>query len=327
MKRRILIQVLSLLIALGMALAGARSVSARPRIDHLPQTETPSSARFVMSGSISSEGQTIPISGSGAFAGSNGTVDLTLTAPEGATSRPDKITASVIVLGDKLYFKLGGLGLEDDDEWYVTDIAAVMGMPGSIIGMPGSMTDVEPILDAAVKSKEIGKETIAGAQTTRYQIDVDLMQLALAAGLPTEGTEDSTLSMLLWVGDDDKYVHQFTLMLSVSSTSGDITVSLSMDLTMTFSDFNAPIEITAPPNATPIDLGSNPSIIGAVPISAGGPLLGMGSMGTAGMPATGKSDTDSSLPLLLILAVSMVASGALLLYASPNSRRAEDRQA
>ncbi len=98
--------VLSLVIALGVALGGARAVLAAPGVDHLPEVKTPSSGKFAISGSISSDGQTIPISGSGAFSGNDAMIDLTLTAPEGATSGPDKIMLSAIALDNKLYFKI-----------------------------------------------------------------------------------------------------------------------------------------------------------------------------------------------------------------------------
>jgi hypothetical protein len=293
---------LSLVIALGLALGGARAVLAAPGVDHLPEVKTPSSGKFVLSGSISSDGQTIPISGSGAFSGNDAMVDLTLTAPEGATSGPDKIMLSAIALDNKLYFKISGLGA--DDEWYVADLDDLMaGMPGSVVGMPGSMTDLDPMLHAAISSKEVGKEVINGAATTKYQLDVDLEKLATAAGAPPEELGNSSLTMLLWVGDTDMYVHQFSIMLNAESTSGDITISLMMDLTMTFSDFDVPVTITAPPNAEPIDLGA-------------GPIVSMPTTTSAGMPKTGAGSDNTMLLVLLALSMSLVLSGVAVRRAS-----------
>lgn len=304
---------LSLVIAFGMALAGVRSATASPGVDHLPETKLPDSAKFVMSGSLSSQGQSIPINGSGAFSGQDAMLDITLTAPEGTTSGPDEITASLIVLENKVYFKTAGLsslGAGVDEQWYVADLGEVemAGVPGSIVGVPGSITDLEEMLDAAISSEEIGKETINGAATTKHEISVDLEKVAAATGGSTEGLGDSSLSMTLWVGDADMYVHQFNMMLSVDSSSGDIAVSLDLDLTMTFSDFDKSVNIVAPANAEPVDLGLTPSIIGGMPGSTENPIMGGGT--SAGMPRTGSS--NDFLPLaLLALGMGLVLSGGI----------------
>ncbi|HKP54730.1 MAG TPA: hypothetical protein VJ183_19000 [Chloroflexia bacterium] len=303
--------VLSLVVALGLALGGARTVSAAPGVDHLPQTKTPASGKFVLSGSISSEGsggvvsepQTIPVSGSGAFSGDDAMLDVTLTAPEGVTSGPDKIMFSIIALDNKLYFKTSGLGIEDD-KWYVADLdSALTGMPGSVMGMPGSMTDLEAMVHAAISSKEVGKETINGVATTKYQLDVDVEKLAIAAGGSTEGLEDVTLSMLLWVGDADMYVHQFSVTYDIETTSGDITFSLMIDLMVTFSDFDMPVTITAPPDAEPID-EELATILGGMPISTTGPPET-----TVGMPRSGSGIDNTMLIALLAVSMGLVLSG------------------
>jgi hypothetical protein len=298
---------LAFIVALGLALSGARGVAARSTVDHLPQTKSPSSGKFVLSGSISSEGQTVPISGSGAFSGNNAMLDLTLTAPEGATSGPDKIMLGVIALDDKLYFKISGLGGETDDQWYVTDLnTATTGMPGAVVGMPGSLTDIDPMLHAAISSKQVGKEPIHGVPTTKYQLDVDIEQLVTATGGSTEGLDNAALTMFLWIGDSDMYVHQFSMMVEAQSSSGDITASIMMDLTVTFSDLDKPISITAPADAEPLDLG--PLLSGGMP-EIGRPIMGMPGS-SAGMPRSGASAGDNGMPLaLLALGTGLVLMG------------------
>jgi len=284
-----------LVIALGLALGGARAVLAAPGVDHLPKAKAPSSGKFVLSGSISSEDQTIPINGSGAFSGNDAMIDLTLTAPEGATTGPDKIMLSAIALDNKLYFKISGLGA--DDEWYVADLDELMaGMPGSVVGMPGSLTDIDPMLHAAISSKEVGKEDLNGVSTTKYQLDVDLEKLATAVGAPPGELGNSSLTMLLWVGDTDMYVHQFNIMLTSETVSGDITFSLSVDLTVTFSDFDVPVTITAPPDAQPIDLGA-------------GPIVSMPTTTSAGMPRAGSGTDNTMMIVLLAVSMGLVLSG------------------
>ena len=305
--------VLSLVVALGVAAGGVSAAAASPVADQLPQVQLPSAARFVISGIISSEGQTVPINGSGAFSDQNAMLDVTLTAPEGATSGPDKITLGAIVVDGKLYVKTSGVDAGTDDKWYVIDTGTLTeGIPGAVMDMPGSLTDIETMLGAAVSSKEVGKEAIGGAPTTKYQIDVDLQKLAAATGGSTAGTEGSTLTMFLWVGDKDMYVHQFNMMLSVDSSSGDITLNLAADLTITFSDFDVPVTITAPENAEPLDLSS--VLGGDVLGSIGMPNVEMsGSGATAGMPRTGSGGPDNTLMLVLLaLSVSIILTGAAI---------------
>lgn len=297
--------ILSLVVAIGLAMGGIGSASASPTKDNLPQVKLPSAAKFVMSGNIASGGQTVPISGSGAFSGQNAMIDLTLTAPQGVTSGPDKVSFGAIVVDGKLYVKAAGVDPSTDNKWYVIDPATItQGMPGSVMGMPGSLTDVESMLDAAVSSKVVGKEAIGGAPTTKYQIDIDLQKLAAATGGSTTGTENTKLTVFLWVGDTDMYAHQVKMMLSADSLSGDATLNLTADLTITFSDFDMPVAITAPPNAEPLDLNA---ALGGSPL---GLMTGTNvSVVSAGMPRTGSGGDSTLLFTLLALSLGLVLSG------------------
>jgi hypothetical protein len=282
-----------------------------------PQVKAPDSAKFDLTGSISSGGETIPISGSGAFGPNEFMMDLTLTAPAGASSGPDAIMLSAIVIGDKLYFKLGGLGLGDEDKWYVSDLDDVTGgATGMMPGMPGSMADLQAVLEALTIT-EVGKETINGAATTQYRIDVDLEKLnefaSSASGTPpTEVPEGTVLTFNVWVGDQDMYVHRFSMNFDTVVATGEQEDDLSFDLTITFKEFNAPVNITAPANAEPIDLG--PAIGGVIPgmPSVIGVMPGMPGSSMAGMPRTGAAEQSNNLPIgLAVVALASIALGTV----------------
>ncbi|HYP41131.1 MAG TPA: hypothetical protein VEX13_12300, partial [Chloroflexia bacterium] len=261
MKMQAKARILALVMALAMALVMAQGAAAQTTPGAFPQVKNPDSAKFDITGSISSGGETIPISGSGAFGPSQFMMDLTLTAPAGATSGPDAIMLSAIVLDDKLYFKLGGLGLGgDEDKWYVSDLNDVTGgATGMLPGMPGSMADLQALLEALTIT-EAGKETINGAATTQYRIDVDIEKLnefvsGASGTTSTEIPEGTTLVFNVWVGDQDMYVHRFSMNFDTVLAVDEREEDLSFDLTITFKEFNAPVTITAPANAEPLDLG------------------------------------------------------------------------
>ena len=302
--------VLSLAVALGIALGGVGAAAAAPGIDHLPQTKTPTSGKFVMSGSISSSGQTIPLDGSGAFSGENVMLDLALSRPEGVTSGPEEVTLGAVALDNKLYFKAGGIGA-GSDQWYVVDLNdAMSALPGSVMGMPGSMADLEAMIHSAVSSKEVGKEAINGVPTTKYQLDVDVAKVASATGQPTEGLENTTLSMTLWVGDEDMYVHQFTMAMGVDTTSGDIAFSLDVELMMTFSDLDKPVTITAPAGAQTIDAETLAVALSGLSIGGNaGPPIAVEEQPTVGMPRTGSGSDSTLLLALMALGMGLVLSG------------------
>ncbi|HEX9988445.1 MAG TPA: hypothetical protein VGE45_08210 [Chloroflexia bacterium] len=318
MKMQAKARVMALVMALAMALVMVQGAAAQTTPGSFPQVKTPDSAKFDLTGSISSGGETIPISGSGAFGPGQFMMDLTLTAPAGATSGPEAITLSAIVLGDKLYFKLGGLGLgEDEDKWYVSDLDDVTGgATGMMPGMPGSMADLQAVLEALTIT-EVGKETINGAATTQYRIDVDLEKLnefaSSASGTPpTEVPEGTSLVFNVWVGDQDMYVHRVSMNFDTVVAAGEQEDDLSFDLTLTFKEFNAPVNIVAPPNAEPIDLG--PALGGVIPgmPSVIGVMPGMPGSSMAGMPRTGAAEQSNNLPLALaVVALASIALGSV----------------
>jgi hypothetical protein len=317
MKMQAKARVMALVMALAMALALAQGAAAQTTPGAFPEVKAPDSAKFDLTGSISSEGETIPLSGSGAFGPGQFMMDLTLTAPAGASSGPDAIVLSAIVLDDKLYFKLGGLGLEGDDKWYVSDLDDVTGgATGMLPGMPGSMADLQAVLEALTIT-EVGKETINGAATTQYRIDIDLEKLnefaSSAPGtMPTEVPEGTALVFNVWVGDQDMYVHRFSMNFDTVLAVDEREEDLSFDFTITFKEFNAPVSITAPANAEPIDLGpalggvipGMPSVIGAIP--------GMPGSSMAGMPRTGAAEQSNNLPVALaVVALASIALGSV----------------
>ena len=328
--------VLFMVLGMSLSLGGVASAQTNP----FPATKQPSSGRFDISGSFKMTtsggglGQNLDanatITGGGAFSGQNMQLDMTMNmdAPQSpgspaGTGAPTSITMSMILLDGKLYYKISGL--TEDDRWIVTD-AGDMGAGGMMGGMGGGvagMTGLDPRYADAFTVTQEGKETLNGAPTTRYRIDVDYEKLLAAMGsemgttLPEDTSSEMTYVMHIWIGDNDMYLHKMHMLLDSSTTVSDMTLRMVMDLTMAFRDFDQPVTITAPPNAEELDLSSlgiNPGAlpVGAVPgmpgAVAGGVGMGMPAIGTgmAGMPRTGSPSGTFPIEVLALAALGLL---------------------
>ena len=321
MKTRARLWLLSLVMLLTLAPALAQGASARSTADQLPETREPSSAKFDIVGNVTSTGTgepvTITINGSGQMAKENLQMDMTLAVPDLPSSpgNPNSFTISLIMLDQKFYYKITGLSTTGEDKWYVSDLSDAGLMPG----MGSGMTGLDPELAEALTVTEMGKEPINGAPTTKYQVDFDLNKLndLSGGGTDPEALENSSLVMYMWVGDNDQYLHQLRMELDVeiAEPSGGPSAQLSMDLTMTFKEFDQQINIVAPADAEPLDLGGS-GVLGGIP---GGSIVGM-PIGTGmgmttgmgmGMPRSGNSDFSLA-GLLGVLSLVLIVSGGML---------------
>ena len=314
MKSRKLTLFALLLFCMALALGAARSIAAAPFSDHLPQTKNPASARFDLTGSLSTSGGTIPMSGQGAVSGGDFMIDVELQAPAGA-SGPDKLTFNVVAVGSKFYFKTTGLSDETDDKWYVID------GPGTGVGGVGVLAGLDmAVLHDAITITGTTKETVNGAPTTRYNMDVNPDALRAAGPDVEKGvTLETTLTMTMWVGDTDMYVHKLAVASESVATVGETTSFARVEVTVTFKDFDTPITIAPPADAEPLDvesaladmplgdlLGGLPGAIPSVPVDQPGEM-------PTGMPTTGSNTPLSPWPLALLgLGAATLACGVAL---------------
>lgn len=326
MKTRMHVWVLSLIMTFGLALSMAQGVGARSLADELPVTKEPSSAKFDINGTITSTGMgedvTIEISGGGQMAKDKLQLDMTLAVPDlpAAPGSPNSFTISMITLDQKLYFKMTGLSTEGEDKWYVSDLNDAIGATGLMPGMGMGMTGLDPKLADALTVTEMGNEAINGAPTTKYKVDFDLTKLndLSGGGTDPEALDNASMVMYMWVGDNDMYLHQMRLELNaeIAEPSGGPSSQLLMDLTMTFKEFDQPVNIVAPANAEPLDLIGG-GVLRGIP---GGSILGMpigtgmgmtrGGMGM-GMPRSGGSDYSLTIALTT-MGLMLVVSGSVL---------------
>src|SRR5947209_1712794 len=106
MKTRVGKWAIALVMAVTLAFGLAQGAAAKPVAQpELPQTKTPKSVKFDLTGSVTVNDQTISLEGSGAAMGQDLQEDVILHAPEGTTSGPQQITFSVVLKDKKYYFK------------------------------------------------------------------------------------------------------------------------------------------------------------------------------------------------------------------------------
>lgn len=305
-----------LVLLLGWGLALGLAGRAAAQTGGLPTTRQPSSVRFDLAGTVGSGGQTITLSGQGAVAAADPPaakfqMDLSLAVPgtSGQTS------FNVIGLDGKTYLRMNIPGSTNTDQWYVMDMSTMGGTAGGM--MPG-MGAFDPqalttLAKDAINVHALGKETINGTATTKYQADMDLQKFSSAMGsMVPQGAQlpaGGKLTIYLWIGDKDQYLHQMRMMmaLTVPTGTGTPTQSVTMDLIMTFHDFDAPLTIAAPKNAVPLDLS------GALPGGMGMPIAMPPTVGGAapGMPRTGAGDSAAWGALLGLAGLCLVAGGLL----------------
>ena len=347
MRTRIKAWGLALALALGLAVGIVQGAAARPlAADPLPPYKEPTSARFDISGSISSGDEQIQITGTGALSGKDLQEDVTVMAP-GMTQT---VTSSIIELGTKIYIKTSGTGSQEDNTWYVLDTNDLTGGQTTVPGMMGgSLTGPDPQYAAAFTSQQIGKETITGAATTEYQVDVDLQKLLTLMGTPpdpqTAATlQNTTLRMYLWIGDADTYLHRLSLMaqskIPVSDTES---TGVALALTITYRDIDTQITIVAPPDAVPLPVagpgGAGSLFPGGLPTGMPGLLPGMpgtlpgmpgvlpgmpvtqpaptGTGAVPGMPRTGNPLPINAWPVLLFSLGCLLTGGWLRRRTAP----------
>ena len=159
------------------------------------------------------------------------------------------------------YLRFAGLPLPTDKSWIKVDLekaANALGVKLPQLQLGGgnpSPADALAQLRGSKDAKKLGTATIDGVNTTHYRVTIDLDR-ALARATPEQrkackelvraakrnGVDVAPTHADVWIGDDD-------LVRRFSETIGSVG-----SITMTFSDYGAPVQIEAPPADETLDL-------------------------------------------------------------------------
>lgn len=226
-------------LACGLAvLLTILSPAAALAAQDLPNIAAPQTAHLTLDFVIKAEGD---------FDFARGASRLTLTL-EGLDG--DSITVEQVIVHGRTYSRIGGR-----DPWTYTDLPP-MGVGGIDTRMPLPDPSARPM----VRFRQAGTEQIGDDATTRYIADLGLAQLL--PSFSRTGAEATYIEQAgaanLFIGVANSFLYRLAL-----DTTGTITqlrgesgpveapVSLTIGIVLGFSNFNAPVEITAPANAVP----------------------------------------------------------------------------
>jgi WD40 repeat protein len=253
------------------------TVNTTPTGDYA-QFKEPTSAGFDLSGSAGIRGgkEQYMFSATGALAGGRLEEKITQDVPSGQTPSggPGVRVLDVVLADPKGYLKVSGDYTGADNKWYEVDLTEGWGGRHTLPGLLAkNFTGPNPAYAAALQTTKIGRENINGVATIKYSLDVDIQKLHELRGMPTtawqgafaeEEAASNKLTLYLWIGESDRYIHQEQLTLEAeasytSSSEGSFGTkvplgTLDLTTTITYRDFDVPVTITLPPDATPFSL-------------------------------------------------------------------------
>jgi predicted small lipoprotein YifL len=206
-------------------------------------------------------GQKMSFGGTGAFDGGRNaaqmTVDLSkLPLPSGANG-----AATIVVTDGVMYMKMPFLSsqLPGAKPWVKLDLRSAAKSAGIDLGSFGAVDPKQGLqqLLASGDVKKVGTETIDGVETTHYHAVIDI---ARAGKMPAQ--ERRKLRQLLkgmngrtpvdvWIGADGRVRRE-----STSFEYGAGLQSAQASMTMNFTDFGTPVDVTVPAADEVTDLQS-----------------------------------------------------------------------
>jgi len=251
----------------GGADAGAtEGMSAQQILDQASsKTEALTSYRFGVAVKAGAVGDLlrnpVDISGEGA-AKDPGDFTLDVTANLG----PGPIQANITKVGPALYASVLGQAIKLD-------------IPADTVESLDA-TQLAPAIAGWITNPTIvGTEDVNGVQVVHIRGDVDETALAediggLASGLGAEGAvkpgaagEEGDLEtgvVDVWVGQEDLLIHKAAadVVSKDPLEAAEAVKSIDLQISASISDFNAPVEITAPSGAREVDLDSIAGLLG-----------------------------------------------------------------
>jgi hypothetical protein len=187
-----------------------------------------------------------------------------------------------IQIGSMYYLKDG----DTSPHWQVIDLEK---RPQDVL--PFSPRGLALLYRAAIRSQALGREIIADKPTIKYVADIDYRQFATLIGTPAKEiakiSTGDTITLYLWIGENDQYLYQQRLDWPEGVGGGAFT------LTLTYHDIGIPLTITAPTDLMPY-----------IP---------------PGMPGAGKEDHAITLVLLIAGAVCLMAGSQVRRGYTPDS--------
>jgi hypothetical protein len=224
-------------------------------------TAAAGTAEFGMAGSIGAAGQTIPINGSGAVDMRSQRMRMSMSFPIPGVGNSD---VEEIFDGNAIYMRFPSAltqRMPGGKPWMKLDLATVgkaagVDLKSMMRANQSNPSDFLQALKGVGTSKVLGQEDIGGAATTHYQATIDLTKAA--DRIPDKKTADSVKQMIassgansmpvdVWIDRSGRVRREH---VAVNAGGG------SMDMTISYTRFGAPVDTTPPPADQVMDAGA-----------------------------------------------------------------------
>ncbi|MFN8512117.1 MAG: hypothetical protein U0232_23520 [Thermomicrobiales bacterium] len=265
---RTLVAIGLLILSIVLAARGAALVSAAP----LPKIATPTTAHVSLelseriANTTSGESFEVTASGQGDIDNARQAMQFSyeVKIPDlGGTTgaQPESLKIAVVAVDDRLYM------LDPTTQrWTWTALPAGYATQ-ELAPDFGDFAD----LGDDFAFTQVGHETVNGAATTHWHMEFDFAKLFSDPDLAPDPASSALPPMIiaydLWIGDADSYLHRVSVKMSFSAPDDadeGLGGSFSMLMTMTYSDFDQPVKIVAPANATPQTEGDTPELANGI---------------------------------------------------------------
>lgn len=259
------IVIVTVMVCLATACGGSGTLSLDPVASAATKTQGAGTFRTDISGTITTQGHTLSLKGSGVESSAAGAahIDFVLSGlPAGA---PAHVAMEEVIKSRLVYMRspLFAGKLPGGKHWMKIDLQTIAEQKG--LHLPGVSSGIDPSqgldeLLAAGSSKKLGAETVQGEQMTHYHVQVDPTrpnpnlpagerkeaQKAIAQIMQKAGKK--TVPVDAWV-DAKGYVRRVKTSVSLGAQG-------AFSLTADFHDFGTKATIAAPAAGDTVDVSS-----------------------------------------------------------------------
>ncbi len=249
-------------VAAALVLGQPNSASASEAVaTAATQTINSQSADMSMSMNMSVMGMQESITATGAFDFADHTGTLTMNIPAGG----QQLTEQAIYDGSTVYVNMGGLlgglaqGLTQGKQWVSADIGQLESGSGGLGGMnafgnPAAM--LQQLQSAGGTVTSLGPTTYDGTSVTEYSVDIPPSVLQGEMGHLPASLQQGLSGVNIPDIKSDVYITSDNLLKAIHmpmsfSAAGQ---SMSMDMTISFSNYGTPVTVTPPPASEVIPL-------------------------------------------------------------------------
>ena len=268
---RVLLALQVVALAVGLTACGGDALSLDPVASAATKTVEAGSSRVEFNVAMKVGGDSVDMTGSGAFDYSNarGTATYRMQLP-----MLGEVGMDMRIIGTKVFIRmpetLAGAGMTGGKEWVGMDVGKSLEQAGlgglDFTQQQDPAQTLQYLRTASTGVREAGSATVRGAETTRYTGRLDFRK-ALEAGIEklelTPAERHQARQGMKWMldqfgaggvpfevyVDDDGLLRRLTMDMSMTIEGRPVTMAMRMD----YFDFGLDVDVQAPPASDVFD--------------------------------------------------------------------------